>query len=204
MAKNYKSNKDETVRLFKSNFLEFFTHIHPATPAVLYLPVIVVSFYFGSIGNNLGILSLSFLGGIFIWTLLEYIIHRFAFHTHPTSETGKKMHFLVHGLHHDYPNDSTRLVMPPIISIPLALIFFFLFKYTMGGYYLTYFSGLVFGYVCYDTIHYATHHFKMKSGALKFLREYHLRHHFQDENSAYGVSNPLWDYVFRTVPPFIK
>ena len=128
MAKNYKSNKDETVRLFKSNFLEFFTHIHPATPAVLYLPVIVVSFYFGSIGNNLGILSLSFLGGIFIWTLLEYIIHRFAFHTHPTSETGKKMHFLVHGIHHDYPNDSTRLVMPPIISIPLALIFFFLFK----------------------------------------------------------------------------
>lgn len=204
MAKNYKSNKDETIRLFNNNVLEFFTHIHPATPIVLYVPVIGISLYYGSIGKSPVSIILSFLIGVVIWTLLEYIIHRFAFHTHPSSELGKKIHFLVHGIHHDYPNDSTRLVMPPVISIPLALLFFYTFKIIFTGYNLLFFSGLVFGYVAYDTIHYATHHFKMKKSVFKFLREYHMRHHFQDENTAFGVSNPLWDYVFKTVPKFIK
>ncbi len=198
------SREDKSVRLFKNPVLEYFSHIHPATPVVVYVPVILVSLYFGFSGINIINGILGYTGGLLIWTLLEYTIHRWAFHTHPTSEAGKKIHFLVHGVHHDYPNDSTRLVMPLLISAPLAVGFYFLFKVLFGNLYLTFFAGLVTGYVLYDSIHYATHHFKMKKGIFRFLREYHMRHHFQDEKTAFGVSNPLWDYVFGTVPGHIK
>lgn len=203
MAK-FVSNKNETIRLFKNPFLEYFSHIHPATPLFVFVPVILATAYFGS--ENITLLSsvISFFAGILLWTLMEYVIHRWAFHYHPTSEAGKRVHFLVHGIHHDYPRDATRLVMPLLVSIPLATFFFFLFKVIFGDYYLSIFSGFVLGYVAYDSIHYATHHFKMNGRIGKFLKVYHLKHHYGDDQTAYGVSNPLWDYVLGTVPDHIK
>ncbi|HMS63815.1 MAG TPA: sterol desaturase family protein [Ignavibacteria bacterium] len=203
MAK-FVSNKDETIRLFKNPVLEYFSHIHPATPLFVFIPVIAACSYYGS--KEIGILSgvISLLIGILLWTLMEYVIHRWAFHYHPKSALGQKVHFLVHGIHHDYPRDSTRLVMPLLVSIPLATLFFFIFKGVFGSYYLSIFSGFVLGYVAYDSIHYATHHFVMNGKIGKFLRTYHLRHHFGDDQTAYGVSNPLWDYVFGTVPVQVK
>jgi sterol desaturase/sphingolipid hydroxylase (fatty acid hydroxylase superfamily) len=137
--------------------------------------------------------------GLFIWTFAEYSLHRWVFHYHPTSELGKKLHFLMHGVHHDYPQDHTRLVMPPPVSIPLAAAFGFLFSWLFGAHWEAIFAGFLVGYVIYDTTHYATHHWKMQSGLGRFLREYHLRHHFRDDDLGYGVSSPLWDYVFGTV-----
>ncbi|HRE39870.1 MAG TPA: sterol desaturase family protein [Ignavibacteria bacterium] len=198
------SNKDETIRLFENPILEYFSHIHPATPLFIFLPACGVMYYFGL--QQLSVLTtiVTFVVGILFWTLFEYVFHRFAFHYHPKSETGKKIHFLVHGIHHDYPRDSTRLVMPLLVSLPLAVIFYFLFQWLFGVYHFNIFAGFIFGYVAYDSIHYATHHMKMNNGIGKFLKEYHLRHHYNDDNTAYGVSNPLWDYIFRTVPPHIK
>lgn len=197
------SNKNETIRLFKNPFLEYFSHIHPATPLFVFIPVIIATFYFGA--QEIGILNgvISLFAGILLWTLMEYVIHRWAFHYHPKSETGQRIHFLVHGIHHDYPRDATRLVMPLLVSIPLATLFFFLFKLSFGTFYLSIFSGFVLGYISYDSIHYATHHFKMEGKIGKFLKTYHLKHHYGDEHTAYGVSNPLWDYVFGTVPDHV-
>ncbi len=194
------SNRDESVRLFKNPILEYFSHIHPSTPVIVYVPVIVLSLYFGF--NTISSLSgiLMFFLGILLWTVLEYIIHRWVFHYDPKTELGKRIHFLAHGVHHDYPRDRTRLVMPLLVSVPLAFFFFYIFKLIFSEYYLFTFAGLVFGYVCYDTIHFATHHFKMNGRIGKFLKEYHLKHHYIDPNTAFGVSNPLWDYVFFTVP----
>jgi dihydroceramide fatty acyl 2-hydroxylase len=205
MPKNkYVSNKNETIPLFKNPVLEYFSHIHPITPIVVYVPVILITAYLGVLKDGIALFILTFLGGILLWTLTEYTIHRWAFHYHPKSEAGKKVHFLVHGIHHDYPRDATRLVMPLLVSVPLALIFYFLFDLIFGAYNLSVFSGFVFGYVSYDSIHYATHHLPMKNKIGNFLRVYHLRHHYEDEDSAYGVSNPLWDYIFGTVPKYLK
>ncbi|HCA42823.1 MAG TPA: fatty acid hydroxylase [Bacteroidetes bacterium] len=198
------SNKDETIRLFENPVLEYFSHIHPATPLIVFLPACAIMYYFGLQELSFFSTLLAFFGGILFWTLFEYVFHRFAFHYHPKSETGKKIHFLVHGIHHDYPRDSTRLVMPLLVSLPLAVMFYFLFQWIFGVYHFNIFAGFIFGYVAYDSIHYATHHMKMKNGIGKFLKEYHLRHHYNDDNTAYGVSNPLWDYIFRTVPPHVK
>lgn len=203
MAK-FVSNKNETIRLFKNPILEYFSHIHPAIPLVVYVPVIIITSYLGFKEINFLPGVISFFVGFLLWTLTEYIIHRWAFHYEPKTETGKRMHFLVHGIHHDYPRDATRLVMPLLVSVPLALLFFFLFKTLFGAYHLNIFSGFVLGYVSYDSIHYATHHLQMDGKFGKFLKNYHLRHHYSDDNTAYGVSNPLWDFVFGTVPKQLK
>ncbi len=195
------SNRDESVRLFKNNFLEYFSHIHPATPIVVYLPVISVVSYFGLQKTNTVSFVLMFLTGVLFWTLLEYVMHRFVFHYEPKTELGQRIHFLSHGVHHDYPRDRTRLVMPLLVSLPLALFFYALFLFIFGiNYFLPAYAGLLLGYVTYDTIHFATHHWKMTSPLGRWLKEYHLKHHYVDPDTAYGVSNPLWDYVFFTVP----
>ncbi len=197
------SNRDETVQLFKNPVLEYFTHIHPATPLVVFIPAASYILYLASGTLSTPSLILYLFLGLVLWTLFEYSLHRWAFHYQPTSKLGKKMHFWVHGIHHDYPRDHTRLVMPLLVSVPLATMFYFVYSslFGMPGYAL--FAGFIYGYVCYDSIHYAAHHFPMRSGVAKWIKEYHLRHHYNDEHTAYGVSNPLWDYVFRTTPPHL-
>jgi len=90
--------------------------------------------------------------------------------------------------------------MPLLVSVPIGIVTFALFYSVFGVNYSAAYAGIVFGYVSYDSIHYATHHFHLKGRVGKFLKSYHLRHHYSDDHSAYGVSNPLWDYVFGTTP----
>ena len=200
MSRLYVSNKNETVRMFESNFMEFFSHVHPATPIILYGPVIALMLYLAFVQKQLSVLAVFvfFVIGVLTWTLLEYVIHRYVFHYQPKTRWGRMLHFIMHGVHHDYPNDATRLVMPPIISLPLAVIFYIMFWLTLGRFAPAALAGFGFGYVCYDTIHYATHHFQMKRGIWRWLKQYHLRHHYQDDHAGYGVSSPLWDYIFKT------
>ncbi len=202
MPKLYVSNKDESARLFKSDFLELFTHVHWSVPIILYAPVITYFLYRAANTPDLGLTSgaLLFLFGVFVWTLTEYLLHRFVFHYEPASSWGKRLHFLMHGVHHDYPNDSKRLVMPPVVSIPLAALFYALFTVLLGESYLPpFFAGFIFGYVCYDSIHYATHHAPMKSKVWLAVKHHHVRHHYRDTMKGFGVSSPLWDYVFGTM-----
>jgi sterol desaturase/sphingolipid hydroxylase (fatty acid hydroxylase superfamily) len=196
----YVSNKNETVRMFESDFMEFFSRVHPVTPLALYLPVVGYMLYVSLWQRLLSFVAVAalFLLGVLLWTLIEYLIHRYIFHYEPKTRWGKQLHFLIHGVHHDYPNDARRLVMPPVISIPLAFLFFGLFFLIFGSLAPAVFAGLVFGYVCYDMLHYATHHLAMKRGVGLWLKQYHLRHHFKDDHVGYGISSPLWDYVFRT------
>jgi sterol desaturase/sphingolipid hydroxylase (fatty acid hydroxylase superfamily) len=199
MSKLYVSNKDESARLFKSDFLEMFTHVHWSVPILLYVPA---SLYFLSRPSEASRRAsvLLFLGGLLFWTFTEYMLHRFVFHYHPTTAWGQKIHFLAHGVHHDYPNDSRRLVMPPSVSVPLAALFYGLFSVLIpGGFSSVFFAGFLLGYVCYDTIHYATHHAPMKGKLGHWLKQHHLRHHYFDNGCGFGVSTPLWDYVFRTM-----
>jgi sterol desaturase/sphingolipid hydroxylase (fatty acid hydroxylase superfamily) len=201
------SAKDETVRLFKNNFLESFTHVHWSIPLWLYVPV-VLYFLYRAITNPLyAPLSLLgfFLAGLFTWTLFEYLLHRFLFHFEPKAPLGKRMIFLVHGIHHAYPSDSWRLVMPPILSIPLAFFLYWALNKMFSPYvFQAFFPGFGIGYLSYDMIHYSVHHLPMNGRIGLFLKRYHLRHHFQEENRGFGVSSPLWDYVLGTAFPLRK
>ena len=189
-------------QLFESEFLNFFSRVHPAIPAVVFVPVIAAMQWLGGDRGLAGWeLALLTLGGVGIWTLTEYWLHRLVFHWEPDNAIGRRTHFIIHGIHHDHPNDKMRLVMPPAVSIPLAALFF-------GGFVLIFgapaayplFAGLLVGYLFYDYTHYYVHHFVPKSALGKRLREQHMRHHFQDHRYGYGVSSPVWDVVFGTLP----
>ncbi len=201
----------EPIRLFKSDFLEFFTHISPITIIVIWLPVATVFLWLEvsrglAAGVSLWYVPVAFVIGLFLWSLSEYLGHRFIFHFEPRTPRQEKIIFLFHGIHHAQPQCKTRLVMPLPVSIPMAFIFFGLFYLVVGRligaslrvYPL--FSGFIIGYLAYDLIHYATHHFPMRSRYLRYLKRHHMRHHYKTPDKRYGVSSPLWDIVFSTLP----
>jgi sterol desaturase/sphingolipid hydroxylase (fatty acid hydroxylase superfamily) len=108
---------------------------------------------------------------------------------------------MIHGVHHDHPNDPLRLVMPPAASVPLALVFYGLFFVVLGATRATAFgAGFLAGYLAYDMIHYHLHHHTPRTRLGKWLRELHMRHHFQDDERGFGISAPYWDRVFGTMP----
>ncbi|HRP68878.1 MAG TPA: sterol desaturase family protein [Turneriella sp.] len=191
----------ETIRMFKWDWMERLSHVHPATPFVIYIPVVVVTMYFAFLTPNTTIaLTLAyFLLGMLFWTLIEYILHRFLFHIPQTNKVFKAIYFYSHGIHHDAPNDATRLVMPPSASVPLAILFFYAFKAWTGTYYLTLFAGFLTAYMIYDFIHFATHFINFKATWFRKVKENHMRHHFLSSKHNFGLSSPLWDYVFFTL-----
>ena len=106
----YVSTKNETVRMFDSDFMEFFSRVHPATPLILYLPVVGFMLYVALWRQGFPVFVVVgfFLLGMLLWTLTEYLIHRYIFHYEPKTRVGKRLHYIIHGVHHDYPNDAKK------------------------------------------------------------------------------------------------
>jgi sterol desaturase/sphingolipid hydroxylase (fatty acid hydroxylase superfamily) len=198
----------EPIRLFKSDFLEFFTHISPVAIVVVWLPVATWLLVRAVMGvpalQSRAFVPLGFLMGLFLWTLAEYTLHRFVFHYKPRNAWQERISFLFHGIHHAQPQVKTRLVMPLPVSIPLAVAFYALFSVVAGRllgspqWIAPVMSGFLIGYLLYDLTHYATHHFAMRSGYPRFIKRYHMQHHYKDPGTRFGVSSPVWDWVFGT------
>ena len=187
--------------MFESRLLDACSRVHPSVPVILFLPAIVALLVVGlARAGTLSALVLAVAGYVF-WTLTEYWMHRVVFHFEPEEGIGAKLHWIIHGVHHDHPNDRMRLVMPPSASIPLALLFGALFWLLLGGEAAPGFAaGFLAGYLAYDMLHYHVHHHVPTTRAGKKLRELHMRHHFQDHTTGYGVSAPWLDHVFGTAP----
>jgi sterol desaturase/sphingolipid hydroxylase (fatty acid hydroxylase superfamily) len=189
--------------MFENPILEWGSRVHPVVPPLLYLPLIgylltrAVGHEDLSVAAVIGVFAL----GTVAWSLGEYVLHRFVFHFEPDSRWGRRLHFIIHGVHHDFPHDPMRLVMPPSVSIPLAIGFWFLFRAALGpAWALPAFAGFLLGYLIYDMAHYHMHHHRAKNRLSLALRRYHYRHHFQQSDRGFGVTTPLWDRVFRTSP----
>jgi sterol desaturase/sphingolipid hydroxylase (fatty acid hydroxylase superfamily) len=187
--------------IFGSPVLDRLTRVHHAVPVLIFMPTIAI---FAALSlDELGPSATAawVAGGYLFWTLVEYWGHRAVFHFEPADGVGARLHWMVHGVHHDHPNDPRRLVLPPAFSVPLATAFALLFVATLGRPTAWAFgAGFFGGYLAYDMVHYALHHHKPKSRMGKTLRELHMRHHFQDDTTGFGVSAPWWDVVFGTSP----
>jgi dihydroceramide fatty acyl 2-hydroxylase len=189
--------------MFENDILERFSRIHPSTPFLVWIPVAAFVLYRSASRHDLGALEIvgTFCAGLFAWTFSEYVLHRWIFHWVNDTARGRRIHFLLHGVHHDFPNDRDRLVMPLPTSVPLAVIFYTLFFVLLGRSLCEpFFAGFTIGYLFYDGTHYFVHHFTPKSRWGKLLRRHHLTHHHADHDGGFGVSSPLWDLVFRTMP----
>jgi len=202
------SRETEPIRLFQSDFLEFFTHISPATVAGFWAPIVIILLMYAILNASVvafpWYIPFGFLVGLFLWTLAEYLLHRFLFHHHPTTPRQERIFFLFHGIHHAQPQVKTRLVMPFPVSLPLAAIFFGLFYLILAvllhspEWVAPLMAGFLVGYLAYDLTHYAQHHFPMRKGYAKFIKRYHMQHHYKDPDTRFGVSSPIWDWVFQT------
>lgn len=214
------STRDESIRMFRSDWFERLSRVHPIVPHVIYQPVVVSLLYVAP--TRLASTALLVIGGLATWTAVEYLLHRFLFHApdHVMNETHRiiaglrpgepaiaalpgwrhRVYFIMHGVHHEYPSDSSRLVMPPLASLPSAIAFYGAFRLLLGASYApAAFAGFLVGYLIYDTVHYAVHHRQLRTAIGRYTKRRHYRHHFVDPDQDFGVSSPAWDVVFGTV-----
>jgi len=188
-------------RMFDSDLLDRLSRVHPVVPLVVFVPVVSWLLLAGIDRTGVGDAVAWALGGYLFWTLTEYWMHRVVFHFEPEEGIGARLHWIIHGIHHDHPNDPLRLVMPPSVSIPLAAGFLALFALVLSSpVWLAFGAGFLAGYLLYDMTHYHLHHHTPRTRMGRKLREQHMRHHFQDHDSGFGVSAPFWDHVFGTAP----
>jgi len=191
----------ESVRMFESELLERFSHVHPAVPAVLYLPVSLASAVVAIRvqGTTLGRLVAEVVFGYVLWTLFEYWAHRLLFHLPVIGPKTARFQFLIHGVHHQCPGDESRLVFPPGASLVLCVLTYVAFRAIFGPRTMYGpFAGFVLGYVLYDELHWYVHARVPTSRFGRWLRREHFLHHFKRPGTRFGVSCPWLDYVFAT------
>ncbi|MBC9812689.1 sterol desaturase family protein [Crocinitomicaceae bacterium CZZ-1] len=191
----------DSPKLFKNKFLEFLTKTHPLVIDAMYLTIayfLISHFYVNHSQSVLFIVGL-FFAGFFSWSFAEYLMHRFLYHKIEDATYNTGIQYLFHGIHHEYPNDKTRLVLPIIPSFVIASVFFAIFYLIMGKYAFVFGPGFMIGYCAYMTVHYTVHKVAPPK-RFNFWWTFHNIHHYQQHDRAFGVTSPLWDIVFGTMP----
>lgn len=190
--------------LFANPFLEMFTKTAWYVIPIFYAPIIMYNIYIaytvGGFSNSQ--LALLFTIGVFLWTTIEYGLHRFLFHLDeyvPDHRVAITLHFITHGVHHFLPMDRLRLVMPPllgcILSFPIWKLYVVLMGPAMGAGCI---AGSYFGFVAYDCMHYYLHHGRPMTFHLREMKSYHLDHHYKNPHLGFGITSKLWDVVLGT------
>ncbi|MEO5584208.1 MAG: sterol desaturase family protein [Flavobacteriales bacterium] len=189
-------------RIFKSPVLEALTKTHIAIPITLFWVVggVTIWYSMANLGIALQTVLVFFLGGIVLFTLVEYVMHRFLYHIPAETEKRRRFQYVIHGVHHDHPRDKTRLAMPPLVSMVLATLFISLFRVLIGPNGYAFGGGFLFGYSTYLLAHYAIHIYKQPKNVLGIIWKHHNLHHYVGDDGAFGVSTPFWDYIFGTMP----
>ncbi|WOL10735.1 dihydroceramide fatty acyl 2-hydroxylase FAH1-like [Canna indica] len=193
----------EGPRFFANDYVEFLTRTKWWVIPLVWLPVVCFSLMVSiQRGNTPSNAALMVVAGMFLWTLMEYTLHRFVFHIHTKSYWGNTMHYLLHGCHHKHPMDGLRLVFPPAAAAIICVPFWnLLILFTTPAMTPALFGGGLLGYVIYDCTHYYLHHGQPSKEPAKHLKRYHLNHHFRIQTKGFGITSSLWDIVFGTLPP---
>ena len=194
--------RNQRGRMFESGFFEFFSKVHPAMPFVFWIPVALAILAWALMqGATTFTLAAAFIPlGWVTWQLMEYFIHKKFFHWEGNGPLTRRFHDIVHGFHHQYPDDDTRLVMPLPVSIGMSiLIAGLLFLLQAPAITIPFWLGIVFGYLWYDFLHWSTHFRKPLTNWGKTLRAHHMSHHFADTETNYGISHRWIDMSLGTL-----
>lgn len=190
-----------SIRLFENEYLEKLTRVHPAIPAVIWLPI-----FFLCLWRSVFVVCPRWYAYLFAitwafmaWTLTEYFLHRFLFHWKPRNQKASRVVFLFHGNHHAHPRDASRLVMPPIVSLFIGGSVYLAAGFVLAqGLREPFFAFYIIGYLTYDYCHYFAHTARGLTGIARRLQVSHLRHHSKKGAGGFGVTTPIWDYVLGT------
>ena len=188
-------------RLFQNQYLEVLTKTHPLVIWGMYLPIIGFTLYYSHAHAGFSLLQVAavFFGAMLFWTLFEYFMHRFAFHFVSNRPRIRRIIYVMHGNHHEFPRDKERLFMPPVPSLILASIIFSLQYLILRRYVFPFFPGFMLGYLLYGSMHYAIHAWNPPFRWMKPLWRNHHLHHYKNDDKGFGVSTSFWDRVFGTM-----
>ena len=191
-----------SAQLFQNPVLERLSHTHIALPVGIFALTTVLSLYYGlTHGFMSGASAFGlFLLGLLAFTFAEYAVHRYLYHIPATTPGRAKFQYTMHGVHHEYPKDKTRLAMPPIITVFVSSLLFFIFRLAFGSYAFGLLGGFTFGYATYLFVHYAIHAYSPPKNFLKVWWTHHSQHHYRQDEVAFGVSSTLWDHIIGTMP----
>jgi 4-hydroxysphinganine ceramide fatty acyl 2-hydroxylase len=219
--------RDNKMRIFVSGALEALSHWPWWYIWVLWPPVVAYNVYCGAVAvpadaaaarvpttvsadGVAAVVGTSFALGALFWTLLEYLMHRFVFHHETFNAAGNVFHYFMHGVHHLVPTDTTRLTFPPLLASALAALFWLMFRGAFSvatsaallapgaASHHSFFAGFMITYVMYDTLHFFFHHTDFDNALFRRLKTAHMNHHYKNEFANFGVTSPLWDFVFGT------
>jgi sterol desaturase/sphingolipid hydroxylase (fatty acid hydroxylase superfamily) len=189
-------------QLFSNPILERFTRTHIAVPVTIFIlyavALAVWNVRFTDLPGETTILL--FFVGWLTFTWVEYQVHRHVFHLSTYTTWRKNFQYVVHGVHHHYPKDKDRLAMPPLLSITIATVLLIILKLVLGDYVFAFLPGFLVGYASYLLIHYMVHAYAPPKNVFKALWKNHSVHHYKDCDLLFGVSSPLWDYIYGTIP----
>ena len=196
-----KPHNKGTKQLFKNPVLEALSRTHIAVPLVIFFSYSSGLLYWSITHTNLsaGTTVGMFFLGMLVFTWVEYNVHRYIFHLTPTTQRRADFQYTMHGVHHEFPKDKTRLAMPPLLSITLSTILLLIFRLILGDFAFSFLPGFLVGYAMYLSVHYMVHAYQPPRNFLKVLWVNHAIHHYKDGEMVFGVSSPLWDYIYGTM-----
>lgn len=201
MKEEIKPHNKGTRKLFENPILEQLSRTHIAVPLVIFGGYSTALLYWNVTHTNLSVFTTvgMFATGLILFTWVEYNVHRYLFHMPAYTKAREKLQYTLHGVHHEFPKDKDRLAMPPLLSITIATILLLIFRVIMGDLTFAFLPGFLVGYALYLAIHYMVHAYQPPKNFLKALWINHGVHHYKDGEIVFGVSSPLWDYIYGTM-----
>ncbi|TXC76045.1 sterol desaturase family protein [Luteibaculum oceani] len=192
-------------KMFDNPVLEKLTRTNSIVVVSAYTAISVIFYGYGYLNSGLSFWmeASMFICGLLLFTLMEYLIHRFTYHSHDYKEE-EAWQYKVHGYHHEFPKDKDRLALPLPVALLVAGLLFYMLYLAMGNFSYHFFSGFILGYGGYLFVHYIVHTRRAPNNMFGYLWKHHNLHHYKYEDKAFGVSTPLWDFIFGTMPPKVE
>lgn len=143
--------------------------------------------------------------GVFVYSLVEYLMHRFLYHWEPenkfirfiTADVGRH-----HMRHHREPSDYKAAInavqTPVIILCSFMATWVFVMPEPIEGFWLASVLAGSMNYIAQELIHFGTHHMPMDNRLLAIVKRHHMLHHYREENSNFGLFWTFWDRLLGT------
>jgi sterol desaturase/sphingolipid hydroxylase (fatty acid hydroxylase superfamily) len=190
-----------TKQLFRNPVLEKLSRTHISIPIVIFILYSAGLLYWSVTHTSLSpwVCAGMFCLGALVFSWIEYMVHRHIFHMKTYTTLREKWQYTIHGVHHEFPKDKDRLAMPPLLSVTISTLLLLVLKVFLGDLVFSFLPGFLVGYAAYLAIHYMVHAYPPPSNLFKALWVNHSIHHYKDGQVIFGVSSPLWDYVYGTM-----
>jgi sterol desaturase/sphingolipid hydroxylase (fatty acid hydroxylase superfamily) len=200
METDVRPKNNGSKQLFKSPVLEKLSRTHISVPLTIFITFSCALLYWSVTHTSLSPWQTigMFILGVLTFTWVEYNMHRYVFHMATYTKAREKWQYIIHGVHHEFPKDKDRLAMPPLLSVTIATILLLVFRLFLGDLVFSFLPGFIVGYAGYLSVHYMVHAFQPPKNVFKWLWINHGIHHYKNGDVVFGVSSPLWDYIYGT------